>query len=220
MVWTQKSELPLIRLVCQEIVNDVAARKPLREGQEYADLALSLFSHGKIKLAVSIAPVPITDLSAMKASASPSIISLAVGGFRPQGQVTDAQRTLSGILCHELVHQKQGERDPCSMAMATKIQDYWIANERANAGPHNWLVGYYGTVYEFEAHAEQIAFEIWMADTISGQLPRKSVSLAQVNQFEPLKRIRAELQAATPSSVIGDWLSRLELKVNEALASW
>lgn len=218
MIWTQSSELPLIQLVCQEIVNDIASGNQLRLGSDYAAMAPSLF--GSAHLSVNSVRAPFTDLSVMKASASPSLISLTVGVFRSRGPKIDAERTLSGMLCHELVHQKQGARDLSSMVMFTKIQDYWVANQQAKAAPHDWLVGYYGTVYEFEAHAEQIAFEIWMADTVSGQIPRKSVSLGQVNQFEPLKRIRDKLQAATPSSVISDWLSHLEFKVNEALASW
>ncbi|WP_454796898.1 hypothetical protein [Novosphingobium lindaniclasticum] len=221
MVWTQKSELPLIRRVCQEIVHDMATGKGIRIHSTYAELAPSLFRFGKIQLSVSKRwGAPITDLSVMGASASPSIISLTVGGNRSKGQITDAERTLSGILCHELVHQKQGARNPCSMAMATQIQNYWVANEEANAGPHDWIVGYYGTVYEFEAHAEQIAYEIWMTDIVAGQVPRKNVSLAQVTQCEPLERIRRRLQVNAASSLVSDWLSRLEAKVNEALAIW
>lgn len=87
--------------------------------------------------------------------------------------------------------------------MATKVQIHWRANKPARSLPQEWLVAYYATVYELEAHAEQIAYELWLTGTIAGRSPRKSENVAGIPQSEPLDRNRGSCGRGRRSSQSG-----------------
>lgn len=219
MIWTDPADLPQIRTVANAIVDD-ALRSNLRFEGEYVAYAPTLF--GSAALSVIAKNAPVTDVTAIEGGAGPFGISLSIGTRRAVAVSTDEVRiAVGGALCQELVHLKQRARDVVSYDMAVAVQKHWIASRPASTSPEEWLTGYFGTVYEFEAHAEQIAFEIWATDNIAGVPCRKSEKLAALTTSEPLRRIYARLRPAGATSSLADfWLKQVELKMNEALASW
>ncbi|MDB5712506.1 MAG: hypothetical protein JWL96_4576 [Sphingomonas bacterium] len=219
MIWTQPFELPLIRHVAEAIIADIVGPAGLQFGDHYVAKAPTLF--GSVGLSITKVRASVTDLTVLKASAGGHGISFSVGTGRAQGSTALTLLTIGGLLCQELVHQKQCGRDPTSFAMAAAVQTDWSANKPPHPSPEEWLRGYLGTVYEFEAHAEQVACELWLADTISGVSPRKSERLSAVTQSEPLRRIRERLiPSGTPSALVVQWFDLLETKMNEALGGW
>ncbi|GJD77400.1 hypothetical protein NBEOAGPD_0604 [Methylobacterium gregans] len=220
MIWTPSSHLPLIQGVAQAIVDDIIANgAPALDGR-YTSIATDIFAG--CPLAVSVALKPLNDLEAIEASAGSKSISLRIGSLqRPRTAPADVIGSVGGALCHELVHKNQSERDSASFIMAAIVQKEWHKHVSTRTSPEEWLTGYYGTVYEFEALAEQVAYEIWLHDTISGISARKNVSLAAVSGGEALRRIKLRLNPpGATSSVIAAWMQIFESKVNEALSSW
>lgn len=163
-----------------------------------------------------------TDLSAIRGGAGSVGISLSIGTHRAAAPSTDEVRiALGGALCQELVHLKQRARDSISFDMAAAVQQHWHSSHSPNPSPEDWITGYLGTVHEFEAHAEQIAYEVWATDAISGVPARKSETLTALTKSEPLRRILDRLRPSGSTSPLAElWLEKLEIKMNEALASW
>ena len=164
----------------------------------------------------------VTDLTVIVGTAGTSGVSLTIGVIRvTAANTTDTARTLGGALCQELVHRKQRARDPISFDMAAAAQKAWHASRSQQPSPEEWLAGYFATVHEFEGHAEQIAYELWLTDTLAGVAPRKSVNIGTITNSEPLRRIGMRLTpAGTASQVVATWFTLFEQKINEALASW
>jgi hypothetical protein len=219
MIWTDKGDLVPIMDVTDAIVAD-AFGLALRNGSIYQAIAPQLF--GGAPLTVAASAKPASDLSAIEGSCGSIGVLLRVGAYRGNAALKDAVRiTLAGALCQELVHKRQRARDTLSYDVTAAVQAEWHRSRPSQPTPEEWLIGYYGTVHEFEAHAEQIAYEVWMADRIAGTAQRRSVSVATLTNSEPLTRIRARLSpGGTTSALAQGWYAALEGKVNDALVGW
>jgi hypothetical protein len=219
MIYTAKSALPDIHRVAAAIVGDIVAHGAMRSGANYTALAPTLF--GRVPLSLIARPASVTDLSVIKAGSGVFGVSVEVGVHRPRGSPVETIITVAGALCQELVHQQQRARDVNSYDMAADVQTAWHAARPPSPLPQEWLVGYYGSSHEFEAHGEQIACEVWVRDTDAGKVPRKSVVLSSLMQSEPLRRIEQRLLwPGPPRPAVASWRARLQRKVDDALASW
>lgn len=228
---TPKSKLPSIKKVAEEIVKDAVASS-LNMGTYYANLTTpSIFPIPMFTIKPAYRPGLFAKLAwnnpaAIKAWSGNTGIGLEIGDgkavvFPASHSQNDIVVIVGGALCHELTHMAQRGQDRLAFDAAASSQQNWQNTRMPSALSDEWLGAYYGCPLEFEAHAEQIAFEYWLHETLHGRTPAKTLSLRAGIPGEAFTRIESRLGTrgnGTPD--MNTWFDFLEQRVGYALNSW
>ncbi len=219
-----KSDLPLIQQVATAIVDDCQQGCP-KDGYSYAASVAPLFPSNLLTLYPDLKK-SWDDPAAIEAGSGFTGVSLKIGRSQANTPLTGVLKDeiiviVGGALCHELAHLRQCKLDSVAFEAAACSQKNWLNTRATLAGSNEWLGAYYGSPLEFEAHAEQIAFEIWLSETLKGNVVATSFSLVTGIAGEAFVRIEQRLGVRGTGSVeMNKWFDHLEKRVNLALASW
>jgi len=228
---TPKAKLLSIKKVAEEIVKDAVASS-LNLGSHYVALTtpsifpITMFTLKPASKPASFAKVAWNDPAAIKAWSGNTGIGLEIGdGKAVVSAASHSQNDIvvivGGALCHELTHMAQRAHDRLASDAAASSQQNWQNTRMPSALGDEWLGAYYGCPLEFEAHAEQIAFEYWLHETLHGRTPAKTLPLHAGIPGEAFIRIESRLGTrgnGTPD--MNKWFDFLEQRVGYALNSW
>ncbi|WP_125953118.1 hypothetical protein [Novosphingobium sp. MD-1] len=225
---TPKAKLLSIKTVAEEIVKDAVASS-LKFGSDYATLTTpSIFPSSMFTLKAaskpnSYAKMAWNDPTAIKAWSGNTGVGLEIGDGKAAAGYSqnDIVVIVGGALCHEMTHMAQRKHDRLASDAAASSQRNWQNTRMPSAHSDEWLGAYYGCPLEFEAHAEQIAFEYWLYETLQGRTPNKTLSLQTGIPGEAFIRIEKRLGTrGTGTPDMNNWFDFLEQRVGYALNSW